>query len=162
MTKVAVKFFRDPRDGEKALAQLKGKGYKVEEIGLLTAGKGARQSLEILEGGSVAGAGPVEVALSEVRNTKGDPAAALASLWGVSEETARYYLFGASTGGMVVSVHTDEARTNQARQIMRKVEAALAAEACPVEVSSPGFVMAERMTSTNPSDGKLSGDFRKY
>ncbi|MFH1486670.1 MAG: hypothetical protein ABIH46_11420, partial [Chloroflexota bacterium] len=136
-------------------------GYKVEEIGVLAAGKGKKQNnwLEVPGGRPVVGAGPVEKALS---GAKGDAAAALASLWNISEETARYYLFGASTGGVVVSIQGDEARVGKAQDIMREIQPSVLAEKCSVEVTSPGFSMAERMTSTNVSDAKLSGDFRKY
>ncbi|MBI2907861.1 MAG: hypothetical protein HYX92_09420 [Chloroflexi bacterium] len=157
MTEVAVKFFRDPRDGQKALALLEMGGFKDDEIGVLTSGRG-KESPEIAGVGPVEASGPVRGALQ----AGSDPAAVLASLWGISEETARYYLFGASTGSMVISVHADKSRCDQARQIMRSVGSTILTEQCPITVSSPGFVMAERMTSTNSSDSKLSGDFRKY
>lgn len=155
MSRVAVKFFRDPRDGEKALAELKAKGYKADEIGLITSGKDGK-NVASARNGTVAGSGPVAAAL----NSGQDAAPALAEVWGVSEEAARYYLFGASMGSMVISVHADEQKNAEARKILRGIGGAV--DACSVEVTSPGFTLAERMTSTNPSDSKLSGDFRKY
>ena len=120
---------------------MKSKGYKAEEIGILVRDGDKAKQL----GAKV---------------TK-EIGAALAKL-DVPEDTAAYYEFSASIGGILISVKADEARIPQARDILRN--AGLGATPAREEMwaSSPAFPVAERMSATDPNDARMTGDFRKY
>lgn len=97
----------------------------------------------------------------EISGTAGsDLEEVLVGLWGLDEETVRYYRFGVSLGGVVVGVHIEEAQAAEARRILRD------AESIPQQrgmwANSPAFPAAGRMTATDPVDAPMSGDFRKY
>ena len=141
MSSAVVKLFKDPVVAAKATEELKSKGYKAEEIGIL-----------VLDGDKAKQLG--------AKVTK-EIGAALAKL-DVPEDTAAYYEFSASMGGILISVQTDEARITQAREILRN--AGLGATPAREEMwaSSPAFPVAERMSATDPIDARMTGDFRKY
>ena len=161
MPKVVTKLFREPDRAEKALHELKAKGYQAKEIGVVAsqdkavasgvspAAKASLADAAVVLAGAVAGAAKEK-----------DPVAALAALWGISEETLNYYKLGLSLGGIVVSVHAEEKKAEKAREILRAVETE--GEHCLVWTPSPGFVQAGRMSATDPVDAKMTGDFRKY
>ena len=141
MSSVVVKLFKDPVVAAKATGELKSKGYKAEEIGIL-----------VRDGDKAKALG------AKVTDEIG---AALTKL-DVPEITAAYYEFNASMGGILISVQADEARIPQAREVLRKASL----EATPARegmwASSPAFPAAERMSATDPIDTKMTGDFRKY
>jgi hypothetical protein len=141
MSKAVVKLFKDPVVAAKATKELKSKGYKAEEIGILVHDGDKAKQL----GAKV---------------TK-EIGAALAKL-DVPEDTAAYYEFSAAVGGILISVKADEARIPQAQEILRN--AGLGATPAREEMwaSSPAFPVAERMSATDPIDAKMTGDFRKY
>ena len=151
--------FRDPRDAEKAVRELKAQGYGEQSIGLLAPGteggvfsNGKAVSVDI---GSVIAAGPMADALAQ----GGGLAEALSKALEISEDTGEFYKFGILSGAVLVTVHTDEAKAKQAGQILMQ------ADSTPIKGGperSPGFAMASRMTATNPIDAPMSGDFRKY
>jgi hypothetical protein len=43
MPKVQTKLFRRPGDAKKAISELRAKGFKAEEIGIVTSGKGKKE-----------------------------------------------------------------------------------------------------------------------
>ena len=81
---------------------------------------------------------------------------------GLSEEALSYYRLGLALGGMVVRVSTDESKADEARKILRVAGSKPLTERAPQWANSPGFAAASRMSSTNPVDAPMSGDFRKY
>ena len=139
MAKVAVKLFREPGEAKEAIGELKAKGFKKEEIVVLTSAERAKDL-----GGDIKPVSDVGK-LTEI---------------GVPEETVNYYQFGITSGGIVVSVQADESRVAQAQELLR------AAPICSCEDricgTSPGFQAASRMSATNPIDAPMSGDFRRY
>ena len=141
MSNAVVKLFRDPIAAAKATEELKSKGYKAEEIDILVRDGDKAKEL---------GAKVTE-----------DIGAALTKL-DVPEDTAAYYEFSASMGGILISVQTDEARVPQAREVLRN--AGLGATPAREELwaSSPAFPAAEKMSATDPIDARMTGDFRKY
>jgi len=142
MAKSVSKLFRDTLGAQKAAEELKSKGFKAEEIRILVRDKEKAQKL---------GAEATE-----------DIKAALNSLSDLPEETLSYYEFAVSVGGILISVHADEARLAQAREILREADLEVAPARGQMWASSPAFPAAGRMTETNPLDAKMTGDFRKY
>ena len=160
MAKVQTKLFRRPEDAKKAINELKAKGFKAEEIGIVTSGKGKKEMGEVKP---VADVGPV-VAMGHATSLSqagSDLAKALGEFWGVPEDTVNYYQRAVSLGGIVVSVHTDEANAEKAHAVLRAA-AAHPRKKMPLQEISPGFLKASRMSSTNPIDAPMSGDFRRY
>ena len=136
------KLFRDVQGAEKAAQELKSKGFKAEEIEVLVRDKEMAQRL---------GTKAIE-----------DIGAALTSLSDLPEETRSYYEFAVSIGGVLISVHADEARLAQAREILRGADLKVAPARGQMWASSPAFPVAGRMTETDPIDAKMTGDFRRY
>jgi len=139
MAKVAVKLFREPGEAKEAIGELKAKGFKKEEIVVLTSAERAKDL-----GGDIKPVSDVGK-LTEI---------------GVPEETVNYYQFGITSGGIVVSVQADESRVAQAQELLRAVPIC----SCEDRIcgTSPGFQAASRMSATNPIDAPMSGDFRRY
>jgi len=142
MAKVMSKLFRDTLSAEKAAAELNSKGFKAEEITILVSDKEKADRLG-----------------AEVTKEIG---AALTSLSDLPEEALNYYEFAVSMGGILISVHTDEARLPQAREILRGADLEVAPASEQMWASSPAFPAAGRMTETDPIDAKMTGDFRRY
>jgi len=141
MANTVVKLFRDPLVAARAAEELKSKGLKAEEIGIL-----------VRDGEKAKKLG--------TKVTK-EIGAALTKL-DLPEDTVRYYEFGASVGGVLISVQTDEARLPQAREVLRGTDLGAAQARGEMWASSPAFPAAGRMTATDPIDAKMTGDFRKY
>ena len=139
MAKVAAKLFREPGEAKEAIGELKAKGFKKEEIVVLTSAERAKDL-----GGDIKPVSDVGK-LTEI---------------GVPEETVNYYQFGITSGGIVVSVQADESRVAQAQELLRAVPIC----SCEDRIcgTSPGFQAASRMSATNPIDAPMSGDFRRY
>lgn len=142
MAKAVVKLFRDPLKAERAAEELKAKGFKGDEIGILVCDK---------EKAKILGTEPTE-----------EIGAALTNLLHLPEETLRYYEFGVSVGGVLISVHTDEARLALAQETLRSAEVLFTPARGGMWASSPGFASAGRMTETDPIDARMTGDFRRY
>jgi hypothetical protein len=142
MAKAAVKFFRNPLNAEKAAEELRSKGFKADEISILVHDREKAQRLGT-------------EATEEIRS-------ALTNLLELPEETLRYYEFGVSVGGVLISVHTEEGRLHQAQQILREAALLVAPARGEMWAQSPGFASASRMTGTDPLDAKMTGDFRRY
>ena len=142
MSKSIVKLFRDPQSATKALKELKSKGFKADEIGVLV-----RDGERAKKVGAKA--------------TK-DIGAALAKIEGLSTEAIKYFENAASVGAILVSVSADEKRLADARQIMREADFAGVPNKFDMWSASPGFPKAEKMSATNPVDAKMTGDFRRY
>ena len=168
MAKTAVKFLRDPVNAEKAAEELKAKGFKGNEIGVLLRDKEKAAKLAIAEtaevmlpeAGATLAVGAIATALANIGSE--EAMAKLTSFLGISEEAAKYFDFGISAGGVLISVHADEARLPQAQEILRAADVLAAAASCETGTTSPGFALAGRMTETDPLDAKMTGDFRKY
>ena len=141
MAKVVAKLFRDPLSAEKATKELKAQGFKADEIGILVRDreKAERLGTEATE----------------------EIGAALTNLLDLPDEALRYYEFGVTVGGVLISVHSDETRLPQAREILRGADVGVVARG-EMWASSPAFPAAGRMTETDPIDAKMTGDFRRY
>jgi len=141
MAKAVAKLFRDPLSAEKAAKELKSQGFKAEEIGILVRDpeKAKRLGTEATE----------------------DIGSALANLPDMPDEALKYYEFGIKVGGVLISVHADETRLPQAREILRGADVVVTARG-EMWASSPAFPAAGRMTETDPIDAKMTGDFRRY
>lgn len=141
MANTVVRLFRDPLVAARAAEELKSQGFKAEEIGIL-----------VHDGEKAKKLG--------TKATK-EIVAALTKL-DLPEDTIRYYEFGASVGGILISVQADEARLPQAREILRGTDLGATPAREEMWASSPAFPNAGRMTATDPIDAKMTGDFRKY
>ena len=142
MSKLVSKLFRDTLGAEKAAAELKSKGFKTEEIAILVSDEEKAERLGT-------------DATKEI-------GAALTSLSDLPEEALNYYEFAVSMGGVLISVHADEARLPQAREILIGADLEVAPARGQMWASSPAFPAAGRMTETDPIDAKMTGDFRRY
>jgi len=160
MPKVQTKLFRRPEDAKKAISELKAKGFKAEEIGIVTSGKGKKEMGDVKP---VADVGPVTAMghAASLSQAGSDLAKALSEFWSVPEDTVNYYQRAVSLGGIVVSVHADDAHAEKAHEVLRAA-AAHPRKKMPLQEISPGFLKASRMSSTNPIDAPMSGDFRRY
>jgi hypothetical protein len=160
MPKVQTKLFRRPEDAKKAISELKAKGFKAEEIGIVTSGKGKKEMGDVKP---VADVGPVTAMghAASLSQAGSDLAKALSEFWSVPEDTVNYYQRAVSLGGIVVSVHADDAHAEKAHEVLRAA-AAHARKKMPLQEISPGFLKASRMSCTNPIDAPMSGDFRRY
>jgi hypothetical protein len=169
VAKAAVKLFKDPLSAEKAAAELKAKGFKADEIGILardkkkTAKFTSTKTCEVTlpQAGVTLARGVMATALGKAANSE-EAMAKLTDLLGLSKEAIRYCDFGLSVGGVLISVHTDEARLSQAQEILRAADVLVTAAKGERWGSSPGFASAGRMTETDPIDAKMTGDFRRY
>ena len=141
MSEAVVRIFRDPMIAARAAEELKSQGFKAGEIGIL-----------VRDG---------EKAKKLGTKATEEIGAALTKL-DLPEETIRYYEFGASVGGILISVQADEARLPRAREILRGADLGVAPAKGEMWASSPAFPAAGRMTETDPIDAKMTGDFRKY
>ena len=164
MAKAAVKLFRDLLSAERALKDLKTKGFKEDEISVIVRGKEKAAKLALTKTTGVklpqAGAALATGALAKIGSE--EAVTTLISILGVSEEAAKYYDLGISLGGVLISVHADEARLPKAEEILRKTDVRVAPARGEIRATSPGFAYAGRMTETDPLDAKMTGDFRKY
>jgi len=164
-----LKLFKDPANAERAAAELGSKGFKAEEIGVLVGDKkkAARFSstqaaeLTLPQAGSTLALGAMATALGKAASSE-EAMTALTDLLGLPEETVKYYEFGLVAGGVLMSVHAEEARLSQAQEILRSADVLVAATKGELWGSSPGFASAGRMTETDPIDSKMTGDFRRY
>jgi hypothetical protein len=163
---VITRLFRDPGDAVRAVEMLKEKGFTEKEVSVLALNKGGLSGLlpgtvvELSEAESVLVRGPLVDALSQAARSDGLEAALTQALE-VIEEKAKYYRFALSVGGVLVSVHTeDEARAPVARRVLKEAETVPQPQ--PAMETSPGFLAASRMCTTNPIDAPMSGDFRRY
>jgi hypothetical protein len=164
MMKALIKLFSDVAQAEKAMGELKAKGYQPEEVGVLSASRekvqqvaGVDAKAGKLEGvGSVFGTGKLAQAV-----VAEDAPAALAEAWGLPKQSMEYYETGLARGGLILSIHADESRLASARKVFREV-APNTLEPVSEEGRRSGFQLFDRMTETNMVDRQLSGDFRKY
>jgi len=161
MAKVQTKLFRRPEDAKKAISELKAKGFKAEEIGIVTSVTGKKELDDNIK--PVADVGPVTAMghATSLSKSGNELAKALAEFWSVPEDTVNYYQRAISLGGIVVSVHADDAHAEKAHEVLRAA-AAHPRKKMPLQEISPGFLKASRMSSTNPIDAPMSGDFRRY
>lgn len=169
MVKLVAKLFREPQQVEDVLNKLKAKGYRAEEVGILVSEKGDEQKfapelVPVTTGASLPGVGMITAkgALASAMSGGGDLRPLLVELWGISEETLNYYQTGLSLGGIVVSVHGEDPRLEEARQILRSVGVKPLTGRSPMWASCPPFDIASRMSETNPIDAPMTGDFRRY
>ena len=160
MPKVQTKLFRRPEDAKKAIHELKAKGIKAEEIGIITSGKGVKEVGDSLKPSASVGS---MTAMGHATSLKegSDMAKALGEFWGVPEDTVNYYQHVVSLGGIVVSIHADDAHAEKVHEVLRAATAHPRKKS-PLQEISPGFLKASRMSSTNPIDAPMSGDFRRY
>jgi hypothetical protein len=161
MAKVQTKLFRRPEDAKKAISELKAKGFKAEEIGIVTNVKGKKELDENIKPAADVGSVTAMGHATSLSKAGEDLAKALAEFWSVPEDTVNYYQRAISLGGIVVSVHADDAHAPKAHEVLRAASAH-PRKKMPLQQISPGFLKASRMSSTNPIDAPMSGDFRRY
>lgn len=169
MAKAVTKLFREPQQAESVIDKLKAEGYQAREVGILIQEKGdgetfAPDLVPVTKDISFPGMGAViaKGAVAAAITGGSEPRAALIDLWGVSEETLSYYQSGLSLGGVVISVHAEGARLEEARQLLREAGVKPLTERSPRWASCPPFDLASRMSETNPIDAPMTGDFRRY
>ena len=161
MAKVQTKLFRKPEDAKKAISELKAKGFKVEEIGVVTGGTGKKEMADSIKPAADVNSVTAMGHAASLVKAGDDLAKSLAEFWAVPEETVSYYQHVISLGGIVISVHADDAQANKAHEILRAASAH-PRKKMPLQQISPGFLKASRMSCTNPIDAPMSGDFRRY
>jgi hypothetical protein len=161
MPKVETKLYRKPEEAKKAIDDLKAKGFKPEEIGAITSEHRKNYLGDSINPTVVVDSVVAMGAAAAISKAGANLVKALTELWGIPEETATYYQRGVALGGILVSVHVEDAKAAQARQILRAA-AGPVAKKMPLAQISPGFLKASRMTATNPIDAPMSGDFRRY
>jgi hypothetical protein len=161
MAKVQTKLFRRPEDAKKAISELKAKGFKAEEIGIVTNVKGKKELDENIKPAADVGSVTAMGHATSLSKAGEDLAKALAEFWSVPTDTVTYYQRAISLGGIVVSVHADDANAQKAHEVLRAASAH-PRKKMPLQQISPGFLKASRMSSTNPIDAPMSGDFRRY
>ncbi|MBI2957343.1 MAG: hypothetical protein HYY32_00730 [Chloroflexi bacterium] len=167
MSKLVSRLYRDPADAKQAVEHLVASGYKAHDIGILARTEDmARQVL----GGKVGNisfhtvaehlvaAGCLIPALTRLPGQASKFSETLKEALGVGQEVGEYYEFGLGANGVLVVVQTEEAKAGEVRAILGQSASA----AKVAGNSSPGFVKAGRMSSTNPVDATMTGDFRKY
>src|SRR3989304_5298246 len=105
MSRVVSKLFRKPEDAEKVLAELRSKGYRAEEIGIVVSEKSESDGVTsryVSQSQAatlpVSGIGIAIGATAAALGSSGekDPEAALSKLWGIPAETFNYYRCGIS------------------------------------------------------------------
>ena len=165
MEKTIARLFRDPESAQKAVGELLAKGYKQEEIGVLLRLKDGRRLLSLIGSGAsqvnlykVGEVTALGALAKHIPNEEADKA--LAKVIGATPDTYGYYEFGLSTGGVLVTVHGEEAHLANALRLLRSA----ASGVLPIGKSAPnpGFSKAARMSATDPMDAKMTGDFRRY
>lgn len=161
MPKVETKLYRKPEEAKKAIDDLKAKGFKPEEIGVVTNENRKKDLGDSIKPAVVVNSVVALGAATSISKAGSDLSKALTELWGIPEETTSYYQRGIALGGVVVSVHAEDAKAAQARQILRAAAGRVAKKTALAQIS-PGFLKASRMSATNPIDAPMSGDFRRY
>lgn len=167
MAKSIAKLFRDPESALQAVTELLAHDYKKEEIGLLMRLKDGRRLLSLLGEGATAQLSLPQVgevtalgALARTLSQEPEASQALAKVINTSPESYGYYEFGLRMGGVLVTVHGEEAHLGKALRLLRssvRRELAIGRKS-----ANPGFNTASRMTTTDPLDAKMTGDFRRY
>jgi len=161
MPKIETKLYRKPEEAKKAINDLKAKGFKPEEIGVVTSEKRKKDLAESIKPAAEVGQVLAMGAATSISKAGSDLSKALSELWGAPEDTVNYYQHSVALGGIVVSVNADDAKAAEARQILRAA-AGPVSKKTTLSTISPGFLKASRMSSTNPIDAPMSGDFRRY
>ncbi len=81
---------------------------------------------------------------------------------GLTEQALGFYKFGVAIGGKVVKTEVDDAKSDKVKKALLAVGFEELTKRDPQWASSPKFGMGVKMSSTNPLDAQMSGDFRKY
>lgn len=154
MSKAIVKLFRNPVHAAKAVADLLAKGFNAEDIGIMAK---ADVGMEVAK---KTGKTPSRRKLSAVGEVivtgplARDEEAPLKALE-LAGDVLGYYELGLNMGGVLLTVHSEK-KEGEARRILLRAEVNLG------EKAGGGFPNAERMTSSDPIDAKMTGDFRRY
>ncbi|MFO8101072.1 MAG: hypothetical protein R6U37_02720 [Dehalococcoidia bacterium] len=80
----------------------------------------------------------------------------------LSEQALDFYKFGIAIGGKVIKAEVDDARADDAKRALLEAGFEELTEREPQWANSPKFGAGVKMSSTNPLDAQMSGDFRKY
>jgi hypothetical protein len=81
---------------------------------------------------------------------------------GLSDQTMQYYKTGLSIGGKIVKADIDDAKADEAKKLLIDTGFNKLTERPAQWATSPSYVQAQRMSSTNPMDAEMTGDFRTY
>jgi len=172
VSKAPVKFFRNTEHARDALKELMAHGYKPDEIGVLTReGPGAEALLGgakvpvvrdviITNIGPVMAAGALAGALKSVQN--GDAGEALAKAVDLPEGRIGFFQFGLAMGGVLISIHAQGQRAEDAKKLLRQLELSHIGTTGQTYLNCPSFTGGDRMTETNLRDAEMTGDFRRY
>ncbi len=169
MEKIITKLYRNPREAERAMSKLISEGYQEEgNIGTLMLSKEGKEGFSsgtkvvtLPSVGVISATGRLASAISPVDAASGEELTPLlAKALSISLEEAEYYSFSLSVGSVLVSVHTEEDKAQRARQLLNEAESI--PQTVETQANSPGFSVTERMSTTNPIDAPMTGDFRKY
>ena len=159
----AVKLYHDISQARRAVAELIGKGYRAEEIGILAkpqqelegwANELPSTHVKLAEVGDVVAVGVLAGAV--------DGGEEAARRLGIPEEAWEYYRLGLVQGGALVTVNVEGERAKAAKEILRSVGVEFHLTPPGRWPNSPGFPQTGHVTETNEQDAKFSGDFRKY
>jgi len=81
---------------------------------------------------------------------------------GLPEQALEYFKTGLVAGGKVVKVDAAEDKVEEVNRLLLSTGFNSLIDRPAQWFTSPGFVKSRRMSSTNPIDAQMSGDFRKY
>ncbi len=81
---------------------------------------------------------------------------------GLSEQALDYYKAGLSIGGKVVKADVDDGKADEANKLLLATGFNKLTDRPDQWATSPSYVQAARMASTNPMDAEMTGDFRTY
>ncbi len=81
---------------------------------------------------------------------------------GLSEQALDYYKMGLSIGGKVVKADVDDAKLDEVNKLLLATGFDELTNRPAQWATSPSFVQAGKMSSTNPMDAEMTGDFRTY
>lgn len=81
---------------------------------------------------------------------------------GLSEQALGYYQIGVGIGGKIIKIKVEDSQADEVNELLSSIGFKELSERPAQWFNSPGFAKAEKMTSTNPIDAQMTGDFRKY
>ncbi len=81
---------------------------------------------------------------------------------GLSAQALEYYKSGLSLGGKVIKADVDDSKADEANKLLIATGFDKLTERPVQWANSPSFMKADRMSTTNPMDAEMTGDFRTY
>ena len=81
---------------------------------------------------------------------------------GLSEQALGYYQIGLGVGGKIITVKVEDSEVDKVNELLGSIGFEELSDRPAQWFNSPGFTKAEKMSTTNPIDAQMTGDFRKY